>query len=265
MNINPFITKIIRQRRAIVEAVALTVIVLVAAYAAPYAVGQVMTGGSYRIQSDSINFGGVRSESESYSLEDTAGEIATGVSSGSAFKVNAGFQQMQESIISITAASDVVMSPAIGGVTGGTSNGSTSFTVITDNPAGYMVTVRASTSPAMQSEDDTIADFGSPASSPSFAFSADASESVFGFSPEGDDIADSFRDDGASCGSGSDDTEDACWAGLSTASQTIVSRTSANHVSGTQTTLKFRVTVGSARIQAPGTYIATTTVTAIAI
>ncbi len=222
---------------------------------------QTMTSGTYKIQSDSLNFGGNRSTSTSYAIEDTAGEVATGESQSSLFKIKAGYQQMQEVILSMTAAADVTMSPAIGGVTGGTANGATSFTVITDNPAGYIVTIKASTSPALQSPLDSFADYGAPASSPDFALVVSPTASAFAFTPEGTDIAASFKDDGLDCNVGSGDTSMACWAGLSTSAQTIVRRASANHTSGTLTTINFIARSGSSHVQTAGTYVATTTLT----
>lgn len=241
----------------------LTIFVLIisVAYSVQTVFAQTMTSGTYKIQSDSLNFSGNRSTSTSYAMEDTLGEIATGESQSSIFKIKAGYQQMQEVILSMTAASDVTLSPAIGGVTGGTSNGSTSFTVTTDNPAGYTVTIKASSSPALISPLDSFTDYGAPASSPDFAFSISSSASAFAFSPEGTDITASFKDNGSVCGAGSSDASNACWAGLSTSAQTIVNRTSANHTSGTLTTVKFRAESGSAHVQVAGTYVATTTLT----
>src|SRR5690606_20562956 len=124
--------------------------------ALPIMVSSQMQSGSYRIQFDSINVGGVRSESSSFGLEDTAGEVATGDSSSTNFKLHAGYQQMNSSSISITAANDVNL-PSLNGLTGGESDASVSWTVTTDSPAGHELTVAASSSPAMASSDDALA------------------------------------------------------------------------------------------------------------
>ena len=71
-------------------------LILGLAYSINTAFAQTMTSGTYKIQSDSLNFGGNRSTSTTYSIEDTAGEIATGESQSSLFKMKAGYQQMQE-------------------------------------------------------------------------------------------------------------------------------------------------------------------------
>ena len=224
--------------------------------------GQVMQSSSYRIQSDSINFGGGLSTSTNYTLESTAGEIATGESSSSNYQLKAGYQQMQEVFISITGATAVALSPSIPGVTGGTSNGSTTVTVITDSPSGYELTVEASQSPAMQKGGDTIADYV-PGGDPDFTFSTGAADSHFGYTPEGVDVVQRFLDNGATCNLGSGETTLSCWDGLSTTAVPIASSNTANHPNGATTTVRFRVGIGGSVNQPPGTYTATTTLTAL--
>ncbi|MBX4200274.1 hypothetical protein KW790_02340 [Candidatus Parcubacteria bacterium] len=59
----------------------------------------VMNSGTYKMESDSINVAGVRSASPTYSLEDTAGEVATGRSHSTSFKLfEAGYQGMRLNI-----------------------------------------------------------------------------------------------------------------------------------------------------------------------
>ena len=222
---------------------------------------EAMSSSNYRIKSDSVNFGGNRSGSGSYTSEDTAGEIATGPSSSNNFSLKAGYQQMQEVYLSATAAADVTMSPAIGGVTGGTSNGSTVFTVTTDNQAGYTVTIKASSSPALNFALGSFADYAPAGGVPEFTFANAATASSFAFSPEGTDIDQRYKDNGASCNTGSSDASLSCWDGLSTSNRTIVSRSSANHPNGAATTIRFRAASGSNHIQVEGQYTATSTIT----
>lgn len=232
----------------------------------PLALADRMTSTNYTIQADSVNVGGARSASTNFRLEDTAGEIATGDSSSTNFKLRAGYQQMAEVSISLSAAADVTMSPTIGGVSGGTSNGQTSVTVITDSPAGYQLTIKASSSPAMQgnTHGETIANYTPAGAAPDFTFSVPSTAAEFGFTPEGSDTATQFLDNGSACNTGSGETANACWAALTTAAQTISSRTTANSPSGTATTIKFRITLGSASLTVADTYVATSTVTATA-
>jgi hypothetical protein len=225
---------------------------------------QEMTSPTYKIKSDSINFGGGLSTSSSYKIESTVGEIATGNSTSSTYRIYAGYQQMQSGYIALTAAADVILSPAIGGITGGTSNGSTAFNVTTDNPGGYEVTIKASSSPALQSDLGSFADYTLAGAAPDFTFSIAATDSEFGFSPEGTDIASRYKDSGGNCNQpAGGDTADKCWDPLSTTAKTIVSRSSGNHPNGATTTLKFRAQSGTSHLQVEGVYTATTTITAL--
>lgn len=230
----------------------------------------VMSSDSYRIQQDSVNIGGTEdSASDSYKLKDTAGEIATGKSSSDSYNLYAGYRQMNETYISISSPANVTLTPAILGVTGGAGNGSAAWTVITDNPAGYSLTIKASSSPALVSGAYSFADYtpsGGIGANPDFTWSVASTDSEFGFTPEGDDIIQKFLDNGTSCNIGSSNAADACWHYLSSATaETISQSTSANHPSGAATTVKFRATSGSSHIQVEGTYTATTTVTALTL
>ena len=224
---------------------------------------QVMSSTNYKIQSDSVNVGGGRSTSTNYALESTVGEVATGISTSTNYELRAGYQQMQEVYLSLTAATDIVLSPNLGGITGGISTGSTSVVVVTDSPAGYQVSIRASSSPAMQSGVTTIADYVPVGAVPDFLFVNMATSVHFAFSPEGTNLASRYKDNGAACGVGALDTAGRCWDGLSMTDRTIVSATAANHPVGATTTVQFRVGIGGSVAVPVGTYVATTTITAL--
>lgn len=227
---------------------------------------EVMSSASYKIQSDSINVGGASSNSTNYKMEDTAGEIATGESSSANYSLKAGYQQMQETYISMTVASDISMDP-LGGVTGGTSNGSTTVIVTTDGAAGYSLSIKASSTPAMMHTtlSTSIADYTPAGADPDYNFSIVATDGEFGFTPESVDLAQKYKDNGATCGVGALDTADRCWYGLSTTNETIAQRTSANQPAGTETKIKFRTGLGASHIQLNGIYMATTTLTAVSL
>ncbi len=226
---------------------------------------QVMQSSSYRIESDSINFGGGLSTSTNYTLESTAGEVGTGELGSASYNLKAGYQQMHESYISLSGATPVVLSPSISGLTGGVSNGSTTVTVVTDDSAGYQLTIRASGNPAMQSGANTIQDYV-PSGVPDFTFTTGATNAHFGYSPSGVDIVQRFKDDAVSlCNTGSSDSALACWDGLSLSDVAIARSSGPNQPTGATTTINFRVGVGNLVNQAPGTYTATTTVTALTL
>jgi len=225
-----------------------------------------MSSGSYSIPSDSINIGGLDSDSASYSGQDTVGEISTGESSSSSYTIQAGYQQMEPGSISISSPTDVSFSN-MSGITAGEANASSTWTVIADNAAGYTLSVKASTDPAMKSSTygSFFADYTPSGADPDKTFSITSTASAFAFSPEGVDLAQRYKDNGTSCNTGALDTVDACWDGLDISDATISSRTSSNAPSGSTTTIKYRAAIGSEKIQDAGSYSATITVTATAL
>lgn len=223
---------------------------------------QVATSTNFQLQSDSINFGGGLSTSTNYRQESTFGEVGTGVGTSSNYQLKAGYQQMQEIYLSMTDPTDVTLTPTLAGLTGGTSNGSTTVTVTTDNPAGYKLTIEAANNPAMQKGSDTIADYNQGIDN-DYSFSVPTSDARLGFSPSSIDVVTAFRDNGSLCGVGSLDTALACWAGLSTTPIIVAQGMDANHPNGATTTLNFRVGIGSNATVVSGLYTATTTLTAL--
>jgi hypothetical protein len=225
----------------------------------------VMNSTNYSIQSDSVNFGGGQSSSASYKQESTFGEVATGISGSTNFKIKAGYQQMQEVYLAIGSVADVTLSPSIDGNAGGTANGNTAVTVTTDNPTGYELYIKASSSPALVSGANSFADYTPAGANPDFTFSVPINTAEFAFTPEGTDISQKYHDNGAVCNAGAGDVANSCWNALSTTNDLIARRTSGNNPSGITTTIKFRAESGTANIQPAGTYTATTTVTAVAL
>lgn len=223
---------------------------------------QVSTSTNYQIQSDSINIGGGLATSASYRQESTVGEIATGPSDSATYALRAGYQQMQEVYLSLAVTGDVTMSPSLPGITGGTANGSTTFTVVTDSPAGYQLTLQAENDPAMQTGPYTIADYNEGLDA-DFSFLTGSGEAHFGFTPEGVDIVQAFLDDTGTCGVGGIDSPLACWKGSSTTAQVIAEGSGSNHPVGATTTVQFRVGIGSGAGVMAGVYTATTTATAL--
>ena len=228
-----------------------------------------MTGGTYKIDSDSVNAGGIDySVSGDNQIMDTLGEIATGHSTSTNFFLSAGYRQAEESSIALGVSNqDINLLPDLGGLTGGTSTGQTIITVTTDNSAGYSLLVQAEASPALSSASDSFVDYVPVGAVPDYDFILAISESVFAFTPEGVDIVDRYRDNGSNtCGivSGADSSS-RCWDGFSTSTRIISSKNTATSQSGATTTLVLMAGVGSNRGQVEGTYFATTTITAVAL
>lgn len=215
-------------------------------------------------------------EGSGTTANDLSGNSNTGTISGAVFSTDtpaatckilgAGYRQMDQVYLAMSSPDGVDMLPAIGGMTGGTGYGSTFWNVKTDNPAGYQVNVRATTSPALKIEDYSFADY-TPAGGNilDYAWSVASTDSEFGYTIEGDDAVSRFLDNGSACGAGSGNTADSCWAPFSVSDQSVINAGSPNHPLGTDTTIKFRAQSGGEHIQPNGTYTATIVVTAVAL
>ncbi|MEK7478254.1 MAG: hypothetical protein AAB645_02720, partial [Patescibacteria group bacterium] len=102
----------------------------------------------------------------------------------------AGYQALFfDAYLSITDAAAVTLLPAINGVGATTpAEGSTSWTVTTNNPAGYALYVKAAASPALISGANSFANYVPSYSYPDLDWSIPVSSASFGFSPTGNDI-----------------------------------------------------------------------------
>lgn len=179
-------------------------------------------------------------------------------------------QTITSEISFATTAQDVTMTPSLGGITGGTSNGTTTVVVLTNDSSGYTMTIKASSSPAMQDDTstDSIPDY-TPASAsvPDFTYSVPTG-AEFGYSVSASttaDLAQKFKDDGAStCNTGSADTGGmgSCWYGLSTTATSTIFRSTATPASGSTSSIAFKLTINSGSFITEGVYKATTTLTA---
>lgn len=225
----------------------------------------VSSSNSFRLQYDSMNSGGGLSNSENFGLKDSLGEPASGISASDNFKVKAGFFHLGESNISISSPADFSFSSALGGISGGTTDGTISWNVMTDNPGGYTLSARSATEPALKSGEYSVSDF-SPVevNTPDFEWSIDQDDAEFGFSPEGSDVVLKFKDDGfGTCGTGSQNSTNKCWYNFKTSNETVSQSSSNNNPSGSTTELKLKAQVGNSRFQPEGNYTAQIIVTAM--
>ncbi len=226
----------------------------------------VASSTNFRIESDVVSMGGGFSTSTNFSVQDSLSDRVLGMVSGTTSGINTGYLPMLSSSISVTYPSSVALLPAIKSGEGGQGNGSASVTVITDNPGGYSLSVKASTEPALKSNTDSFANYN-PAllGTPDFNWSVVLADSRFGFSPEGIHIHQKYKDDGISCNAGIGDTINKCWDSIDTVNKVISISNLNNHPLGTATTLKLRSEAGSGRRQGSGTYVANIIITAIAL
>ncbi len=179
-------------------------------------------------------------------------------------------QSITSEISFSTNAVDVTMTPSLGGITGGTSNGTTTVVVLTNDSSGYTMTIKASSSPAMQgnTQGDTIADYTPAAAGvPDYTYSVPSNEE-FGYTVLASttaDLAQKFLDNGSdTCNTGSADTSGAasCWYGLSTTATSTIVRNTETAASGSTSSVVFKLTINSGSSVIEDTYTATTTLTA---
>jgi len=223
-----------------------------------------MQSATYKIQSDTVNIGGADGSSATYKLNDTLGEVGTGDSNSTAYYMHAGYWQMGENYISISSPSDLVMA-SMSGLSGGSSEGTLSWVVTTDNTAGYSISLASTTTPALKSATDSLADYVPAGSNPDYNFTNLPANSSFGFSPEGADVISRFKDNGSVCNTGSSETASRCWDGLSTTPKNVAGSATSNHPSGTTTTARFHAESGANHIQTSGVYSVTIVATATAL
>lgn len=98
-----------------------------------------MSSGSYKINADSVNFGGAPSGSMTYKMNDTLGEIATGQSASGTYKMNAGFWYMVNTYLTLTVDSHTKDLGSL--LPGSPVTGQSTVTVTTDSWDGYVLNV----------------------------------------------------------------------------------------------------------------------------
>lgn len=217
----------------------------------------VMSSTNYQIDRDSINFSGGASTSTTYGSESTIGEFSTGPATSTTYVVQAGYQQMDESWVSLSVPVSANLTPSINAATGGSASTSVDFAVTTNNSSGYTMQMKASTSPALKGSAFDFSDY-SIVGVPDYSWSVASSVAEFGFTPEGSDIIDRFRDDGVSaCNqTGGINSPGTCWDAPSTTYATISQSNYPNNPNSATTTLKFRAEAGVSSTIGVGSYVA---------
>lgn len=230
----------------------------------------VMTSENYRIQFDSLNAGGMRQTSENYIMEDTIGEIATGESSSETYKLKAGYQQMDQTYLSISDGANIVMSNM--DITNSTSTGSTSWTVTTDDAAGYKLEVASSQKNPLRSANtsEQFADYAEAAGTTPEVWNTTDGAYEFGFSAYGDDTPTATWGNGGTCGTGTTINQSMKYRGFNNAAddgaETIQIATKSSRTETSGVTTNFCVGAVQSHVFTPsGTYTATTTATATSL
>lgn len=166
--------------------------------------------------------------------------------------------------ISMTNPADVLMNGIIGGMSGGTSTGITSFTVVSNNATGFTTVASALTSPALVKAvaGTSFSDYAN-AGDPTHAW-ATTTTSAFGYNVKTSDPADAaaFKYTDTTCSTGgtlNDDTH--CWRGFTTSPYTIIDRGSKTTVDGVTETLNLQAQLAANQVLESGSYVATITLT----
>lgn len=164
---------------------------------------------------------------------------------------------------------------SLNGITGGTSNGSTTVVVQTNSATGYFMDIHFATTTsnnAMQAANNpssSIYDLPASSTEPNYAFSTASTSAVFGYTVSADDssdIAQAFLDNGSSaCNQlGGSANTNTCWMEPRQSRYRVISRAD-DAVLGATSTILFRVHVPNN--PTPGlvadTYVATATLTAV--
>jgi hypothetical protein len=166
--------------------------------------------------------------------------------------------------ISISAPGNVTMSTPIT-VSQNSSIGTTTWTVITNDSNGYTLGVNSTSTPAMQSGANTIADYQTGAPN---IWAATSTGGYFGYSAFGTDVSTGTWGTGAVCNGGTNGNATSTtlkYKGFTGSAFTVASRASTTTPSGVSTTFCYAAEQGTAFFIPSGTYQATIVATATSL
>ena len=194
--------------------------------------------------------------------------VSLGATTTSQFTIS---QTVTSEISFATPPSNVIMSPTLGGITGGTANGLTSFAVLTNNLTGYNMTIYASSSVGMignaSSTNNIPVDVSVTPGIPDYTMTAPLHGAAFAYTVNAttsSDVAPLFRNNGSICNQSTGTANGTnCWLPATTTAVTIINRALPTPTTGATSTLLFKVIINSNPSPAipNDTYVATTTLT----
>ena len=225
----------------------------------------VMSSTHYAIQSDDATVGGGNgATSANYIYGDTMGEVTAGPATSTSFALRAGYQEMQQTYITITPPGDLNMRPDILGITGGTASAPASFSVKTDNEAGFNMSLAASTPIAMMASGDATYYFDNYSSTPTYGWAVATGNAQFGFSVPAQDAITKFRDNGSNACNAAEGSTGNCFAGFpATSSMTVVNYNLRTDSGGRSENIFFQAQ-SKQKVLESGTYKSSITVTVAA-
>lgn len=179
-------------------------------------------------------------------------------------------QEVTGEVSFLTDPGDVVMDTALTGITAGTSYGTSTFNVSTNNAAGYTVSIAFSTTTAMHSTSSTstIPNYDTGDANGDYDMVVSDGEAFFAYSVYNQttpgDVHARFLNNTTDCSSGSTATLWKCWYNQADASSTvtIIDANNETAASGATSTVTFQVQFGNNSGIETGWYRATATLTA---
>ena len=203
----------------------------------------VMSSGNYKIQSDnSLTPTSGLGTSTNYIFRDTMGQVSSGISSSNSYQIKAGFQQMQEVSLSVSAPGDINLAPDIPGISGGSATADSYWSVQTDSSAGFDMKINASTLPALKLPPDGTYYFDDYSATPTYNWSVGSNSAKFGFAvipATAVAVSSTLKDNGSACGLGN--SVGNCWAGFNgTTPIVIIHRQSRTNSSGENELITFK-------------------------
>lgn len=174
-------------------------------------------------------------------------------------------QEIGAEISFATTANDVTMNTTIGGETGGTSLGSTTVAITTNDSAGYTLGISFANDTGMQHA--TLAEFinmygTTTASTPDYDMNLGATSHGFAYSVSSTNAVAAFLNNGATCGAGSNNSYNNCWVMNQTPTSAFTIVDSSSSATAEQTVIGFQVQVAGSSGLSNGFYYATSTLTA---
>jgi hypothetical protein len=206
--------------------------------------------------------GGEAAKSTLYILDDTIGEANIGPSRSTTYDLNAGYRQtVADAFLSIDC-DDLTDLGQINGT--GQQDGSISCTIITDAEAGYALAWLVATGSGgtntgylISETEQTIAPFTPTVVGTPQTWSVAVNDARWGGR-----LSSTSTDTDVKWGT---DSVDEKYLNVGTGSYTVVSRTSRTSLAGSTEVLQFRAEIGPQKVQLPGVYEATVTLTASAL
>lgn len=222
-----------------------------------------MSSDSFKIQSDVVGSFGAPRESTNFKINDTGGEIGTGISTSDSYDLGAGFwQTASEYQISIACDSMVIMGNITGTGQSALTTNSATCNVDTDNPAGYSLTWKASDVDMISSTEplDKINSYTPDSAGVPETWSIDATTSEWG------GHLGSASDTVNTTTWGSEDSyTNGKWINIGTTDLEIASRPDRSEIGGDSEVLWFGAEIGANKNQPAGEYDVSITVTAVAL